>query len=501
MKKTLLLLLVFAILLPCFAAAGYAEEAESSASKAQALQDNLVVTEHSAVIQGQSIPYTATTGTMALSSDLGQYEIFFTAYTRSDVEDPSSRPITFVFNGGPGSSSIWLHIGFLAPRRIDLDPMGNAKQLPAKVIDNDISILDMTDLVFIDPVGTGYSRVLEGTKEDGFYTYDGDIQSVGDFIRLYINRYHRWGSPKYLAGESYGTVRAVGLCKYLFDTHYIAVNGLMLISTANNFATMDFNPGNELPYALYLPTYAADAWYHGKLDAAYQNMSLESFLEEVRTFVSESYEPALFKGRSLSEEERTEIAAQMAAYTGLSEDFILISNLRVDLDTFCEELLHEEKQMIGRLDGRYAGPVTGGNLAAGESDPSMAAMNTVFGAALGQYITEELDFQTDRPYRVLPNDIEPKWNFDLDNTTLSQENTIYEAMSKNPFLKVWVLCGYYDGATPFYAAEWVYDHVFIDDSLVGNLSFTYYSSGHMIYVNADSRTQFRQEAKAWYSAQ
>ena len=251
--------MTFILLLPASLLPGYADQSEAEESAAQVLQDGLVVTSHEAAIHGQRIPYTTTAGMMALSSDLGRYEIFFTAYTRSDTDNLTQRPVTFVFNGGPGSASLWLHMGFLGPRRMELDSIGNATQLPVKLIDNDDSFLDMTDLVFIDPVGTGYSRVLEGTSAEAFYTYDGDIQSVGDFIRLYLNRYHRWGSPKYVAGESYGTVRAVGLCKYLLDAHNISLNGLMLISTANNFSSLEFNPGNDLPYALYLPTYAADA--------------------------------------------------------------------------------------------------------------------------------------------------------------------------------------------------------------------------------------------------
>ena len=437
---------------------------------------------------------------MALSSSLGQYEIFFTAYTRSDVDDVTQRPITFAFNGGPGSASLWLQLGFLGPRRLELDPVGLATQLPVKMIDNEYSILDMTDLVFIDPVGTGYSHVLEGTKEDAFYTYDGDLKSVGDFIRLYINRYHRWGSPKYLAGESYGTTRAVGLYKYLADTYCLPMNGLMLISSCNNFASLDFTPGNELPYALYLPTYAADAWYHGKLDAKYQEMSLESLMDEVRGFASGAYEAALFKGRSIPDEERAAVAAQMAAYTGLSEEFVLASNLRVDLDSFCLELLKDDKMMVGRLDGRIAGPVTSGSLGDGENDPSSSSGDIAFSATMSQYITEELDFQTDRPYEVISDDVNERWKFGLDNQVISQENTIYEAMSKNPFLKIWVLCGYYDAATPFYAAEWVYNHVFINDALVDNLSFTYYPSGHMIYLDAESLDPLHRDAQSWYGA-
>ncbi len=501
MKKSLSLLLVLLLLLPTALMPGYAESADEAApaeSEAKVLQDNLVVTEHETVIHGQKIPYTATTGTMALSSSLGQYEIFFAAYTRSDVDDLTQRPITFAFNGGPGCATLWLHMGFFGPRRVELDPVGNATQIPVKLLDNEYSILDMTDVVFIDPVGTGYSRTLEGTSEDAFYTYQGDIQSVGDFVRLYLNRYHRWSSPKYVAGESYGTVRAVGLCEYLYNTYFIPLNGLMLISSCNNFSTVHFTPGNELPYVSYLPTYAADAWYHGKLDAKYQEMSLESFLDEVRSFTSETYQPALFKGRSISEEERAAVASQMAAYTGLSEEFILASNLRVDLDSFCKELLHDEKLMVGRFDGRVTGPVTTGDLGDGASDPSSASGDIAFPVAVNQYINGELGFQTDRPYVVQSDEVNKKWKFGLDNESISQENIIYEAMSKNPFLKIWVLCGYYDAATPFYAAEWVYDHVFINDALQDNLSFTYYPSGHMVYVDADSLVQVHQDAEAWF---
>ena len=478
--------------------------------------DHIVTTEHSAVIRGQALDYTATTGTMVVETAGKKCEIFFTAYTMDEDESTagrassarrsgaanrsgaSDRPLTFVFNGGPGSSSEWMHMGFFGPRRIACDDNGEATQFPIVIEDNEYSILDITDLVFIDPVGTGYSKPLEGAELAHFIGYDNDNRTVGDFIRLYVTRYGRWGSPKYLSGESYGTIRTIGLGKYLSEKYALGLNGIMLVSSINDFTTMMEDTPSDYTYALYLPTYAADAWYHGKLAKQYQEMKLEDYLAEVRYFAGGEFLSALFAGRRLGEEKRKEVAARIAAYTGLSEEEVLMANLRVPYVDFCGKLLKDQKLVIGRIDGRYTGPATGGDMGDGASDPSMAALGDVFGTAVNQYINDELGFHTDQPYEPLSLEVNEKWNYPGSPIGFSQEKIIYEMMSKNRFLKIWVLCGYYDMATPFFAAEWVYDHVFLNKGYEKNLMFTYYPSGHMIYMHKPSLVEFKEQAERWY---
>ena len=390
-------------------------------------------------------------------------------------------------------------MGFLGPRRIAFDENGTAEQFPTPMEDNAYSILDLTDLVFIDPVGTGYSHASEGVDPANFFGYENDIRSVGDFIRLYVSRYGRWSSPKYVSGESYGTMRAVGLCKYLSDTYAMGLNGLLLVSDINDFSTIMEGEAYDNAYALYLPTYAADAWYHERLDDKYQDMELEELLEEVRSFAAGDYLSALFQGRSLDEGQRDEVARRIAEYTGLDVQDVLEANLRVPYEDFCAKLLRDSNLVIGRIDGRYTGPATGGSMGSGDADPSMATLGDIYGAAVNQYIIGELDYHTDRPYETLSQEVNQAWSFPSSELTgFNQEQIIYEAMAKNRFLKVWVLCGYYDLATPFFAAEWVYDHVFIPADREDNLRFTYYPSGHMIYMHEPSLALFREQAEEWY---
>lgn len=504
MKKTLsfilaIVLIMSSMALPVFAddePAQAKEQEDVNAGDQTAPADNLVTTKHTAVIQGQSVEYTATAGTMVTESSGKQCEIFFIAYTKDGVEDTSERPITFAFNGGPGSASIYTDFLCMGPKRMEVDDIGHATQLPAKFTDNKNSLLDITDLVFIDAIGTGYSRAVE--NEDDFIGYDNDIRTFGDFIRLYVNRNKRWSSPKYIAGESYGTTRAVGLCDYLFSTYSMGLNGLMLISSVNDFSSLQFTTGNDLPYASYLPTYAADAWYHGCLDKKYQDMKLEDFLDEVRDFVSDKYVPALYRGRRMTEDEKMEMAKTISMYTGLSEDFVKKSNLRITLPEFCKELLSDKKLMTGRLDGRFTGPVIDGSIEDGTSDPSGFDVDAPLTAAANQFVVDELGFKTDRPYIPLSLDVNSRWKFDKDNEVLAQEEIINDIMASNSKLKIWVMCGYFDGATPFYGSEWVYNHVFADESRLDNLSFTYYPAGHMFYLDEESFDKFRKDAEAFY---
>ena len=505
MNRFLALLAALALLLGCAAAEApaepAAEPAADTAAAAPAADGDFVVRQHSAVVQGKTLNYTTTTGLMTVETAGGACEIFFMAYTLDGVEDLASRPVTFAFNGGPGSSSQYVQMGFLAPRRIAFDESGQVSSFPTAITDNDYSILDLTDLVFIDPVGTGYSRPAEGADLSEFVGYDNDLRSVGDFIRLYTSRFGRWGSPKYLAGESYGTTRAVGLAEYLANTHSMDLNGIILISCINNFTViMDTDTPSDLSFALFLPTYAADAWYHKKLSPEYQQMPLEDLLKEVRAFAGGDYLSALFKGTKLEDAEKQDIAGRMAAYTGLDAETILSSNLRVKYDVFCKTLLKDEKLVIGRIDGRYTGPLTSGDMGSGAADPSSAAMGGIYGAAVSRYISEELGYQTDRPYVNSSDEVNGLWTFPQNfGQGFTQENTVYGIMSRNRFLKVWVVCGYYDMATPFFSAEWSYNHVFLNKDYEQNLQFTYYESGHMIYMNEPSLAQFRKDAEEWYS--
>ena len=484
-------LLLILCLLPC-AALG-----DGEASPAE-LTDNLVETKHSIQIGGKQIDYTATTGTIALESDLGQYEIFFTAYTADGADDPARRPVTFAFNGGPGSASLWLHMGLLGPERIALSEEGKIEKIPVGTKPNEYCLLDLTDLVFIDPVGTGYSRALPGTDADKFFNYENDIKSVGDFIRLYTSRYGRWASPKYVAGESYGTTRAVGLCDYLRSAHKLALNGIMLVSSINDFASIETSAGNELPYVNYLPSFAAAAWYHKKADEKYLAMELEAYLEEVKAYAAGDYLSLLYRGSRITAEEKEAAAEKIAGYIGVSREFVLKHNLRVPMEDFNPELLSDRHLVIGRTDSRYTGPAVAGSLDDGSSDPSSLGISEAFAGVFNQYVSQVLEYRTDRPYIELSDDVNESWSFNSDNRAIAQENTIHDCMSANEQMKIWVLCGRYDLATPFFAAEWVYSHIFLNEELQANLSFTYYPSGHMFYLHEPSMARFRQDAEAWY---
>lgn len=488
------------------------EEVKETAP-AETVKDNLVTSKHCVTIGGKEIRYTVTVGTMVVSQESSKdnvyegskprYEIFFTAYTMDDPADISKRPITFSYNGGPGSCSMWVHLGFLGPKRVKLDAEGNVIDFPAPLTDNEYSILDMTDLVFIDPVTTGYSRAVPENKTTDFIGYSNDIQSVSDFIRLYVTRNRRWNSPKYLAGESYGTARSVGVADYLASQFGMDLNGIMLISTAIDYSTLRFVPGNEMPYILFLPTYAADAWYHKKCAPKYLRLSLEEFLDEARAFAGGEYMRALFLGTRLEDAEKERIARKVADFTGLSKDYVMNSNLRIEIHRFCKELLRSDHLIIGRFDGRYTG--FEGNSAGDktESDPSSFQLRGAFSGAINAYFREELGYEDDNLYR-LGNDYVistgSPWSYkEFENRFMQLEEVLQQTMLKNSRLKVWVLCSYYDLATPFFAAEWIYSHVFLEGSSRDNLKLTYYPSGHMFYTHEPSLKAFKEQAKAFYN--
>ena len=458
------------------------------------LADNLVQTQHSVTIGGREVKYTVTAGTMVMKEEASDREkeadgekpkaqVFFVAYTRDDVEDKSKRPITFSFNGGPGSSSVWLHLGTLGPRRVVLEFDGNLPKPPFQLVDNEFSILDQTDLVFIDPVSTGYSRPVEGEKPKEWHGFKKDIESVGDFIRLYTTRYGRWLSPKFLAGESYGTTRAAGLSGYLQERHGMYLNGLMLISAVLDFTTIDFYVNNDLPYVLFLPAYAATAWYHGALRV---RKPLQKLLAEVEKFAQGEYAAALLKGDSLSKRERAAVTEKLARYTGLSADFIERSNLRINDQHFFKELLRERGQTVGRLDSRFTGIDRLGVTQQPEYDPLLTNVLGPYTAAFYDYIRSELKFETDLPYEILSGFVHP-WSYaEFENHLVHVGETLRSAMTYNPHLKVFVANGYYDLGTPYFATEYTFNHLGLHESLRGNVSMEYYEAGHMMYIHLPS---------------
>jgi carboxypeptidase C (cathepsin A) len=478
------------------------QEQKQEPPKAE-VKDNLVETKHSITLNGETIAYTVTTGTIVLKQEAekeGASEgekpkasFFFVAYTRDDVENPATRPLTFSFNGGPGSSSVWLHLGVLGPRRVAMTDIGDLPPPPYKLVANEFSLLDVSDLVFIDPVGTGYSRVVQGEKDKEFHSLKKDIESVGDFIRLYTTRYARWLSPKFLIGESYGTTRAAGLSGYLQERHGLYLNGIMLVSSILDFSTADFQPGNDLPYILFLPTYAATAWYHQKLEPALQR-DLQTTLREVEAFALNEYALALLKGDALPDIERARIVKKLARYTGLAAVYIERANLRLEIFHFTKELLRNVQRTVGRLDARFTGmdrDQTGATL---ENDPSYTNIIGPYTAALYDYIRRELKFESDLPYEILSLKVNQQWSFDEhENRYVSVADTLRSAMSINPHLQVFVANGYYDLATPYFATQYTFHHLALDPSLRGNVSMTYYEAGHMMYIHLPSLAKLKDD--------
>lgn len=457
-------------------------------------EEKVSKTQHTVRIGGQEIKYTATAGTMNLKREDGTVtaSMFYVAYTKDDVADPSRRPLTFSFNGGPGSSSVWLHLGALGPRRVLMQPEGQATPPPYKLVDNEYSILDVTDLVFIDPVSTGYSRAVNDQEARNFHGITGDLQSVGEFIRLYTSRSARWTSPKFLAGESYGTTRASALSGYLQQTLGMNLNGIMLLSAVLNFETISFDVGNDMPYVLFLPSYTATAWYHKKLSKELQGDRRKA-IEESEAFAQGEYSQALMKGSKLSADERAQIVKKLARLTGLSAKFIDLNNLRVPMYAFSKELMRDERRTVGRYDGRMEGIDANAATSYPDYDPSYAAVQGPFTATWNQYVRADLKFESDLPYEILTGRVRP-WNYgDYQNRYVNVAETLRGAMTQNPNLKVFVANGYYDLATPFFATVYTFDHLGLDPTLRGNVSLGYYDAGHMMYVHLPSLEKLKKD--------
>jgi carboxypeptidase C (cathepsin A) len=478
--------------------------AQGAGAPAEAPTDRLVETKHRVSVAGRELRYTVTTGTLVLreeadkageggptvEAEKARAAIFFVAYTLDGVADRRSRSLTFSFNGGPGSSSVWLHLGLLGPKRVHMDDDGNPPPPPYRLVDNEQTLLDMTDLVFIDPVSTGYSRVLPGEAARQFHGFRRDIEAVGDFIRLYTTRYGRWLSPKFLAGESYGTTRAAGLAGYLQERHGLYLNGLMLISAVLHFQTLEFEPGNDLPYLLFLPSYTAAAFYHNALPPELQG-DLRATLAEAEAFALGEYATALLRGSALPADERERVAARLARYTGLSPQYIARCDLRVRDDRFVKELLREAGRTVGRLDSRFKGIDRDGAGERADADPSLTAIIGPYTATLNDYVRSDLKFESDLPYEILTGRVHP-WRSDHENKYIDVAETMRAAMTRNPHLRVHVASGYYDLATPYFATDYTLSHLGLDPSLGGNLSVSYYEAGHMMYIHRQSLAQLRQ---------
>lgn len=443
------------------------------------------------------IEYTATVGMLPLKDEFGETEagIFYMAYSKVGDHKPEDRPLMFSFNGGPGSASVWLHLGAVGPKRVKMLPDGNLPAPPYELVDNPESWLEHADLVFIDPVGTGYSRP---AKKDGgkkFWNLDGDVESIGEFIRLYLTRTNRWTSPLYMVGESYGTTRAAGIAGHLIGKG-IAFNGILLVSSILNFQTARFTRGNDLPYQLFLPTYAATAWFHGALD---HQTTLEAHLAEAEEYANGKYVLALAQGDSLSESDRQEAIDTLRRLTGLSNEYLEATDLRIDIHRFCKELLRSKKRTVGRLDSRFLGIDALAATENPEHDPSMTAIMPPYTAMVNDHIRRNLGWETDTPYYVFnPGELWKNWTYGENGDGYPDTSeALRAAMSKNPHMRVFVASGYYDLATPYFATEYTKNHLSLDPTLRGQLTTEYYEAGHMMYIDEGCLKKLKDDVARW----
>jgi carboxypeptidase C (cathepsin A) len=447
-------------------------------------------TGHTIQIDGQQVRYAATAGTLPIRDPKGKVtaSVFFVAYTR-DGENPRTRPLAFLYNGGPGSASIWLHLGSFGPRHVELAPDGFQPAPPFRLVENPNSLLDVSDLVFVDAIDTGFSRTAPGEDPKQFHGVRGDIRAFGEFVRAYLSRFDRWSSPKYLIGESYGTMRSAGLAGELQGTHGIELNGIVLVSSVLDYLTKGYASGNDLPYVIFLPTYTATAWYHKKLPADLQ-ADFGKAIAEARAFSTGDYLVALEKGDRVSDAEKITVVQKLARLTGLSSDYIEQSNLRVSDTRFRTELLRSEHKTVGRLDGRFTGLNADATAERQEYDPSNEAIKGAFTATFNEYVRNELKFDPEMAYPT-SGDVRP-WSYDeFQNRYLNLADTLRGAMARNPFLKVFVANGYYDFATPFGGTEHTFSHIGFEPTYRGRIELAYYDAGHMMYIRPSEQKKLK----------
>jgi len=476
---------------------GKGEEPAKDKTKAKTSSDEEpVVTHHRVHVDGKELKYTVTVGLMPVKDAKGDVEarIFFMAYILEEAGAPASRPLMFSFNGGPGSASVWLHLGTLGPQRVVLPEEPTIPAPPFRLVENEATWLDRTDLVFIDPVGTGFSRAAKPELNSKFHTVRGDITSVGEFIRMYLTRYDRWASPLYLIGESYGTTRAAGLTGYLVDQG-IAFNGLVLVSCALDFQGFVFSQGNDLPFLTYLPSYAAAAWYHKKLPPELQQAALPVVLREVEQWTDREYASILTRGDRLTDDERRDAAARLARYTGLSSTDIDANNLRIGMSHFCKELLKKERRSIGRFDARYQGIESLATLGEPSFDPSLAGVRAPYTSTFNNYVHIELGYKSDVPYYILGEGV-GRWDWQQDMGYPATTSDLRNAMTKNPHMEVLIASGYYDLATPYHAVEHTLAGLGFDPILRKNIRIERYEAGHMMYIHGPSLHKLKHDGAA-----
>jgi carboxypeptidase C (cathepsin A) len=460
-------------------------------------------------IGGKRLSYQVMSGYLPLYESEGKKrgemkaKIFYIAYSL-DGQDSSKRPVTFTFNGGPGSSSVWLHLGAFGPRKVCLSEEGFSPPPPYMLTDNPESILDITDLVFIDPVSTGFSRVEKTIEEKEYHSFTGDIHSIGEFIYRFLTQFKRWDSPKFIAGESYGTTRGAALVNYLQETHGVYFNGIILISIALDLSTLFFDKSlTILPYLLILPSYAATAWYHKKLSPPYQKMPLPRLIAEVRKFASEDYLLALFSGNKIAPEQKMAVIKKLCNFTGLSPETIAELKHKIGLEDFAKRLLKDEQRWVGRLDSRFKTPEDQGSSAqydADYNDPSLYELMGVFTGCLNTYLRQELEFESTDFYELLSFKTYKNWKWDQsENQYCNVTQELQKAVQKNSHLKVFVGSGYYDLATPWFATEYTFDQLEIPPSLSSNFSYRNYEAGHMMYIHADSRKKLKKDLAEFYA--
>ncbi len=453
---------------------------------------------HTITIAGKTLQYTTTTGRLPLLNEAGDPEafLFFVAYTLDNPSPATKRPLMVAFNGGPGSASVWLHLGVLGPRYIPMLDDGSYPPPPYQVKDNPHTFLPFTDMVFVDPVGTGYSRAAKPELGKKFWGVQGDIASVGEFIRLYLGKYNRWSSPLYLTGESYGTFRAAGLAGWLVDRG-MACNGIVLVSSILQYQTARFDRGNDLPYPLFLPTYTAIAWYHKKLPASLQQAGLKEATAEAEKFALNEYAVALMKGDRLTPAERQATLDKLSRLTGLSKEYLERNNLRPKIMQFIKELRRSEGKVVGRLDGRLT--ATEGN--DGEEmpgfDPSMTAIRAPYTAAFNDYARRELGYESDLHYYILGGGIGP-WDYGSggQNKYVETADSLRDAFAKNPYMKVYIGSGYYDLATPYFATDYTFSHMGLPAAYKKNITTRMYEAGHMFYSVKGALEQLSKDVEA-----
>jgi carboxypeptidase C (cathepsin A) len=456
--------------------------------------EKISVTHHTANVNGQSFAYTAHAGTMVLHDENGKPKasVFFIAYTR-DGQDLATRPLTFFFNGGPGSASLWLDMGIMAPMHPDMGPNGSQPAPPYNLVANPNSPLDVTDLVQVDAMMTGYSRPAKGVKETDFTGTQNDIAMFGEFIRDYLDKYHRWQSPKFLFGESYGTFRSAGLAAHLQQAEGIELNGVMLLGTVLDLQYIAQSPTNDIAYSTFLPTFTATAWYHKKLPADLQSQTLEQVVQQSRDYAFGDYMTALAKGNKLTAAERSAVAQKVARLTGLSQQFVLNTNLRVDAGTFRTELLRDQREMLGRYDSRMIGINGNASSTRQDYDPSDVAPSGAFMSAFMHYLQDDLGYSSNLQYFMGGHSGRWDWGPGGYAGYPSTIENLRMAMAKDPYLHVMVGAGYYDTATPFANAEYSFDHMGFDKTYSDRVEFKYFESGHMAYLNQASAKQLKSD--------